>query len=73
MTSEDVTQWAIYIAKQLTKASQTVCQSLEEFCSLLSDKMQWFAMQQDPWRSGFLWDARMYPLHLLNPFTNPDL
>jgi hypothetical protein len=31
-----------------------VCWSLEEFCSLLSNKMLWLAMLQDPWRSGFL-------------------
>jgi hypothetical protein len=27
-------------------------------------------MLQDPWRSGFHSGARMYSLHLLNPFTN---
>jgi len=43
--------------------SQTVFQSLEEFCSLLSNKMWWLAMPQDPWKSGFLCGARMYPLH----------
>jgi len=25
-----------------------VCRRLEEFCSLLFDKMQWLAMLQDP-------------------------
>ena len=48
-------------AEQLLKTSQTVCLSLEEFCSLLSNKMQRLAMLQDPWRSGFLCGARMYP------------
>jgi len=45
--------------------------SLEEFCSLLSDKMWWLAMLQDPWRSGFLWDARMHPLLTPKPFHKP--
>jgi len=48
-------------AEQLLKTSQTVCLCLEEFCSLLSNKMQRLAMLQDPWRSGFLCGARMYP------------
>jgi len=34
--------------------SQTVCRSLEEFCSLLFGKLPLLAMLQDPWRSGFM-------------------
>jgi len=34
--------------------SQTECQSLEEFRSLLSEIPQCFGKLQDPWRSRFL-------------------
>ena len=43
---------------------------LEEFCSLLFDYLVWFAMLQDPWRSGFYSADKLHPLHPLNPFTN---
>jgi hypothetical protein len=49
------------------------CKQCVEVCSLLSNKTQSLAMMQDPWWSGFLCGARMYPLHLLNPSTNLDL
>jgi len=52
---------------------QTVCESLEEFCSLLFGSLLWLAMLQDPWRWGFHSGARMYSLHLLNPATYTDI
>jgi len=52
--------------------SQTVCQSLEQFHSLLFSWLLWLAMLQDPRRSGFHTGARMYPLHLLFPSTNTN-
>ena len=50
-----------------------MCRSLEEFRSLPSDKLHWYAKLQEPWRLGFLCGARMEPLHLLNPSKQPDL
>jgi len=49
------------------------CRSLEAFCSLLSDKLQWFANLQNPWRSGFLCGARIHSLHLLNSSRNCNI
>jgi hypothetical protein len=66
-------QWTLEKAKGLLYTSRAACRSLEEFCSLLTDKLQWLAKLQDPWRSGFLFGARIFPLHLLNPFTNLDV
>ena len=37
-----------FAAGRLLKTLQTVHRSLEEFCSLLSNKMQWLAMLQGP-------------------------
>ena len=55
------------------KGHKIVCQSLEEFHSLLSDILQRSTILQDPWRSGFLCVAKIYPLHLLNSSKNPGL
>jgi hypothetical protein len=49
------------LARQPIKGSQTVCQILEEFCSLLFDILWRFAMLQDPWRSGYMWSQNEPP------------
>jgi len=54
-TASPLNCWTTY------KMLQTVCQSLEEFCTVLFGKLLWLAMLQEPWRSGFHLGARMYP------------
>jgi hypothetical protein len=58
-----VAQWTLEKAKGRVKTSQTVCQSLEKFCSLLSELPQCFVKLHDKWRSWFLCVTRMDPLH----------
>jgi hypothetical protein len=68
-----VTQWTLEKAESLLYVLWAACRSLEEFCSLVTDKLQWLAKLQEPWRSGFLCGARIYPLHHLNPSTNLNI
>jgi hypothetical protein len=73
MPSKRVTRWTLENAEGLLYTSRAACWSWEEFCSLLTNKLQWLAKLQDPWRSGFLIGVRIYPLHLLNPSTNLNI
>jgi len=49
---------------------QTVCRSLEEFCSLLSVILQWHGKLQDPQGQGFFVESECTPSTNRNLYAN---
>ena len=57
-------------------ATIVVANSVSKFGGILFTPIHyllWFAMLQDPSRSGFHTGYKLYPLLLLNPFTYDDI